>query len=115
MKKYSLILALVIAAGLKASTADAIKEYVAMFADRSDIPAPVHVVAPKVSPSEQGRVTLDFKVTPQGEVRDVAVVKHTGSVTPEVIAQAVNAWKFRPSKGQTADTPVVLTVAVNVD
>ncbi len=89
--------------------------YVARYAGRTDVPVPVHVVSPTVGRSDYGRVRVGFKVSPQGEVREVAVVASSGTVRDEAIIAALSNWKFQPRQNQAVDVPVELTVNVNVN
>jgi TonB family protein len=111
MKKY-LILAAVIAAFSLNASASTEESYIAQYVGRTDVPRPVKVVTPRIYNSESGKVTLQFKVTPSGAVRSVAVTNRIGSVSVLPVVQAVQSWKFEPMAGQTSDLEVSLVVNV---
>lgn len=113
MKKFSLLASALLALCLNASAASNVDAYLAQYANRTDGPRPVHVVSPKVRSYEYGRVRLEFKVSQTGEVRDVQVLKLSGTVKSDAIVAALNDWKFEPRKDQTGDITAEITVRVN--
>ena len=113
MKKFSLLALALFGLALNASAASNVDDYIAQYAARTDVPRPVHIVNPDVRSYEYGKVRLEFKVSETGEVRDVQVLRVSGTVEAKKVAEAVNSWKFQPRQNQVGDVVAELTVRVN--
>jgi protein TonB len=64
-----------------------------------------------------GEVTLQFLVDPQGDVRDVVVIKSSHREFESPAIQAVQKWKFRPGRkgGKAVTTRMQIPIAFNLN
>lgn len=92
------------------------KAYVESYRGRTDIPAPISVVTPDVSPKFAGQqVVLEFVVDKAG--KPVLINTVTPGLDAELVAavtSAVEQWKFSPAKenGAPVAKKVVLPVTI---
>lgn len=92
------------------------KAYVESYHGRTDIPAPISVVTPEVSPRFAGQqVTLEFVVDTTGKPTSITSV--TPGLDAELVAQvtsAVEQWKFSPAKVNGAPVAKKVLLPVNI-
>jgi TonB family protein len=64
--------------------------------------------------STEGVVSLLVTVTPQGDTRDIAVLKRVGDGLTEAAIEAVSKWKFKPARLRNGTTiPARVKLDVN--
>lgn len=79
----------------------------------SDIPVPVAVVAPSVSPEFAGTtVQLEFTVDATGKPADFSVKSETDHALAVAVVDAVKQWRFKPA--QPNGVPVATKVSLPV-
>lgn len=91
--------------------------------DLDQQPAPRGIRAEPVYPFEMkrqgihGDVVLQFLVDPNGDVRDVIVIRSTHREFESPAIQAVQKWKFRPGKkgGKNVTTRMQIPIAFNLN
>jgi TonB family protein len=84
------------------------------------VTAPVPIYAPEPAYSEearkakyQGTVMVSIVVDPQGNVREIHVVKPLGMNLDEKAIEAVRTWRFKPGLRQGVPVPVHVLVEVS--
>ena len=81
----------------------------------SDVPVPVTVVSPSVSPEYSGTtVQLEFTVDVTGKPADLSVKSDTDTKLAVAVIDAVKQWRFKPAltNGVPTATKVVLPVKI---
>ena len=81
----------------------------------SDVPVPVTVVSPSVSPEYSGTtVQLEFTVDVTGKPADLSVKSDTDTKLAVAVIDAVKQWRFKPvlTNGVPTATKVVLPVKI---
>lgn len=81
----------------------------------SDVPVPVAVVSPSVSPGYAGTtVELEFTVDVTGKPADLSVKSTTDNTLAVAVMNAVKQWRFKPAQlnGVPVATKVVLPVKI---
>ncbi len=81
----------------------------------SDVPVPVAVVTPSVSPEYAGAtVELEFTVDVTGKPAGLSVKSDTDTTLAAAVMDAVKQWRFKPAQpnGVPVATKVVLPVKI---
>jgi TonB family protein len=89
--------------------------YIESYRGRTDVPAPVKVVAPSVSSEYAGTtVELVFTVDSSGVPQHVAVRTAVDRELAEAVTEAVELWRFTPElrAGQPRSTKVMLPIGI---
>jgi TonB family protein len=86
-----------------------------------EVLAPVPIYRPEPAYSEEARkakysgtVTLWIVVDPQGNVRDIRLVKGVGMGLDEKAEEAVRTWKFKPGTRRGVPVPVRVMVEISL-
>ncbi|RME71864.1 MAG: energy transducer TonB [Verrucomicrobia bacterium] len=119
MKKSALMTALslgLLAAPLALQAKTLEEAYVESYRGRTDVPAPISVIAPQVAPGYIGTtVELVFIVDEQGRPTDIQARNKADPDLVREVAKAVEKWRFKPmtdAEGKPHATRVLLPVHI---
>lgn len=115
-RKLMLVISIVLlAAPLTHASTSFEQAYIESYRGRTDVPAPVKVVAPSVSSEYAGTtVELVFTVDSSGVPQHVAVRTAVDRELAEAVTEAVELWRFTPElrAGLPRSTKVVLPIRI---
>ena len=115
VNKLALVLSLGALASAAAFATTAEQAYIESCRKGPDMPVPVAVVTPRVSPDYAGTtVQLEFTVNVTGRPTDLSVKSDTDTTLAEAVMDAVKQWRFKPAQpnGVPVATKVVLPVKI---
>ena len=118
-QKLRLVLASLslLAATVAAEARSPEQSYIESFQGRSDIPVPVTVVSPSISPRYAGtQVELEFVVDASGTPAEIRTRQKVDAALSTALAQAVSQWRFAPAPkdGVAVPTKVVLPLRIEL-
>jgi len=115
VNKLAVLLSLGALTSAAAFATTAEQAYIESCRKGSDVPVPVAVVSPSVSPDYAGTtVELEFTVDVTGKPADLSVKSATDDTLAVAVMDAVKQWRFKPalSNGVPVATKVVLPVKI---
>jgi protein TonB len=115
VNKLALVLSLGALTSAAAFATTAEQAYIESCRKGSDMPVPVSVVTPRVSPDYAGTtVQLEFTVDVTGKPADLSVKSDTDTTLAAAVMDAVKQWRFKPAElnGVPVATKVLLPVNI---
>ena len=89
--------------------------YIESYRGRTDVPAPVKIVAPEADASLVGtHVQVEFLVDAAGEPREVRVLSTTDPDFARSLREAVKQWRFAPARPHGTPVPMKVELPVVV-
>lgn len=115
VNKLAVLISLGALLPLAASAKSAEQAYVDMSLKSPEVPVPVAVVKPSVSPDYTGaQIDIAFTVDAKGTPTELAVVSSPDAMVAKVVMDAIKQWRFTPAQknGTAVAKKVVLPVRI---